>query len=208
MVVKEFRGCHGLVYAEVTTDNNAVDGGYVTGEVKALAGTAEISKTVETSAEAKYYDNKSAFVINSEGPDVVTFTISVPDDEVMADITGRVYDAEKKAFIDAPRKTRYFAVGYILGEEGSNGEDERFVWRLKGTFNIPDETSATKNDGTDSNNMSLEFTGIFTDHEFENGGGTGVKSAVKGWYVRKADGKATAEQFFSGVSTPDTTFGE
>lgn len=206
MKIKEFRGCRGLVFARVTTDNNDVDGGYTTGAVKELAGSAEISKTVETSSEAKYYDNKAALVINSEGADTVTFTISVPDDAVLAEITGRVYDETKKAFIDAPRETRYFAVGYILGEKGTE-DDERYVWRLKGTFNIPDETSATENDGTDSNNMSLTFTGIYTDHEFENGGGTGKKSAVKAWYIRGSEGTATEEQFFGAVATPDSTFG-
>lgn len=198
----EFRGCKKLVFAEVTADG--VDA-YTTGDVSPLAPVAEISKTVETSSEAHYYDNKAAIVINSEGADTVTFTIAVPDDETLAKVTGRTYDASKKMFVESERQTKYFAVGYILGESGE-GEDERFVWRYKGTFNIPDETSATKNNGTDANNMSLEFTGIYTDHEFANGKGTGVKGAAKASFIRASSNVATEEQWFAQVATPDTTF--
>ena len=201
----EFRGCRRLVYAEVTTDNNETSGGYVTGEVKTLAPVAEISKTVETSSEAHYYDNKAATIVNSEGADTVTFTIAVPPDEVLAEITGRVYDSTKKMFIDAPREQKYFAVGYILGEKG-DGDDERLVWRYKGTFNIPEETSATEDDGTSANNMSLEYTGIYTQHEFTNGGGTGVKKPAKAGYIRASSDVTTEDKWFEQVSTPDTTF--
>lgn len=201
----EFRGCRRLVYAEVTTDNNESSGGYVTGEVKTLAPVAEISKTVETSSEAHYYDNKAATIVNSEGADTVTFTIAVPPDEVLAEITGRVYDSTKKMFIDAPRKQKYFAVGYILGEKG-DGDDERLVWRYKGTFNIPEETSSTEDDGTSANNMSLEYTGIYTQHEFANGGGTGVKKPAKAGYIRASSNVTTEAKWFEQVSTPDTTF--
>lgn len=201
----EFRGCRNLVFAEVTTDDNEVSGGYVTGEVKALAPVGEISKTVETASEAKYYDNVPKIIIDSEGSDTVTFTIAVPSDEVLAEITGRVYDVAKKMYIEAPRTNKYFAVGYILGEVGEGG-DERFVWRYKGTFNIPDETSATKDNGTTSNNMSLVFTGIYTEHEFTNGGGTGVKAPAKSGYVRKS-GTVTEKDYFKQVYTPDTVAG-
>lgn len=201
----EFRGCKNLVYAEVTKDDNETTGGYVTGTVKPLAPVAEISKNVETSSEAKYYDNKAAIVIDSEGADTVTFTIAVPDDETLADIEGRTYDSQKKMFIESERKTKYFAVGYILGEKGE-GDDERYVWRYKGTFNIPDETSATEDDGTDTNNMSLEFTGIYTNHIFTNGKGTGEKGAAKAAFIRESANVATADKWFEKVSTPDTTF--
>lgn len=201
----EFRGCKNLVYAEVTKDDNETSGGYITGTVKKLAPVAEISKNVETSSEAKYYDNKAAIVIDSEGKDTVTFTIAVPDDETLADIEGRTYDSVKKMFIESERKTKYFAVGYILGEKGE-GDDERYVWRYKGTFNIPDETSATENDGTDTNNMSLVFTGIYTDHIFTNGKGTGAKGAAKAAFIRESSSVATADKWFEQVSTPDTTF--
>lgn len=205
MEVKEFRGCKNLVYAEVTKDDNETTGGYVTGTVKVLAPVAEISKTVETSSEAKYYDNKAAIVINSEGADTVTLTIAIPDDATLADITGRTYDATKKIFIDSQRVQKYFAVGYILGEKGE-GDDERYVWRYKGTFNIPDETSATENDGTDSNNMSLEFTGIYTNHIFTNGKGAGQAGAAKAAFIRESANVTTADKWFEKVSTPDTTF--
>jgi phi13 family phage major tail protein len=203
----EFRGCKRLVFAEVTKDNNesGASGGYTTGTVKVLAPVAEISKTVETSAESKYYDNKAAIVINSEGADTVSFTIAIPDDEILAEITGRTYDSAKKMFIESERETKYFAVGYILGEKGE-GDDERYVWRYKGTFNIPDETSATENDGTDSNNMTLEYTGIYTDHEFTNGKGTGVKGAAKASFIRESNNVATADEWFAAVATPDSTF--
>lgn len=198
----EFRGCKKLVYAEVLVDNA---GNYTTGEVKPLAPVAEISKSVETSSEAHYYDNKAAIIINTEGSDTVTFTCAVPDDETYAEITGRTYDSTKKMFIESQRVQKYFAVGYILGETGE-GEDERYVWRLKGTFNIPEETSETENDSTDANNLSLEFTGIYTTHEFANGKGTGVAGAAKANYIRKSSNVATESEYFSEVITPDTTF--
>lgn len=198
----EFRGCKKLCFAKVTADSESE---YTTGTVKALAPVAEISKTVETSSEAHYYDNKAAIVINSEGADTVTFTIAVPDDETLAELTGRTYDSTKKMFIESERVTNYFAVGYIIGEVGE-GDDERMVWRLKGTFNIPDETSQTENDGTDANNLSLVFTGIYTEHEFDNGKGTGVKGSAKSLYVRSSDNVATETQWFSAVATPDSTF--
>lgn len=203
----EFRGCKNLVFAEVTKDNNlsATGEGYVTGTVKQLAPVAEISKAVETSSEAHYYDNKAAIVINSEGADEVTFTIAVPTDEILAEITGRTYDSTKKMFIDSEREQKYFAVGYVLGEKG-DGDDERYVWRYKGTFNIPDETAATEDDGTSANNMELVFTGIYTEHEFANGKGSGVKGSAKASYIRESSNVATMAEWFAQVATPDTTF--
>lgn len=203
----EFRGCKGLVYAEVTKDNNGTGtgDGYVTGTVKSLAPVAEISKNVETSSESHFYDNKAAIVIDSEGEDKVSFTIAIPSDEVLAEITGRTYDATKKMFIESERKQKYFAVGYILGEKGE-GEDERYVWRYKGTFNIPDETSKTEDNGTSADNMKLDFTGVYTEHIFTNGQGTGKEGAAKAAFIRESSNVATAAQWFAQVSTPDTTF--
>lgn len=196
----EFRGCKNLVIAEITADT---EDAYTTGEVIPLAPVAEISKSVDTSSAAHYYDNKAAIIIDSEGEDTVTFTVAVPDDETMALITGRTYDSTKKMFIESERVQRYFAVGYILGEIGE-GSDERYVWRMKGTFNIPDEASKTEDNSTDASNLSLTYTGIYTSHEFANGKGTGVKGSAKANYVRSSDNKWTAAEWFDAVVTPDT----
>jgi phi13 family phage major tail protein len=198
----EFRGCKNLVFAEVTQDDAT---GYTTGEVKKLAPVAEIAKTVETSTATHYYDNRGAVIIDSEGNDTVTFTIAVPDDATYAEITGRTYDATKKMFIESQPVKKYFAVGYVLGEIGE-GEDERYVWRLKGQFNQPDESSKTDDNGTDASNLSLVYTGVYTEHEFANGKGTGKKGTAKSNFIRKSANVATEEEFFEDVVTPDTTF--
>ena len=195
----EFRGVKNLVIAEVTKDDET---GYATGSVISLAPVAEISKSVETSSAAHYYDNKAAIIINSEGEDTVTFTIAVPDDETFALITGRTFNSHNNTYIESERVQRYFAVGYVLGEVGE-GEDERYVWRYKGTFNIPDETSATVDNGTDANNLSLVFTGIYTNFEFENGKGAGVAGSAKAMFIRKSTSSMDAAIWFARVTTPD-----
>ena len=197
----EFRGCKNLVFAEVTKDDET---GYTTGTVESLAPVGEIAKTVEFSSATHFYDNKGLVIIDAEGIDTVTFTISVPDPATFAKLTGRTYDSAKKMFIESKRKQKYFAVGYIIGEIGE-GEDERFVWRLKGTFNLPDESSKTEDNGTDASNLSLVYTGVFTEHEFENGQGTGVKGSAKANFIRKSDNVTTASAYFAQVVTPDTT---
>lgn len=192
--VFEFRGVDNLVYAEVLTDNEESDG-YTTGEVKMLSAVAEIGKTTETSSEAKYYNNMPMLVINSEGADTITLTVAALELEVLSEITGKTFNKETGALIDGERKNKYFAIGYR-----TKGTDNayRYVWRLKGTFNIPDETVATESSGTDSNNQELSFTGIYTTHKFTNGG------AAKGVVIDTRYDKADLSSFFSTVTTPDT----
>ena len=197
----EFRGCKNLVFAEVTKDDST---GYTTGNVKSLAPVAEISKTVETSNAIHYYDNKGVIVISAEGADTVTFTIAVPDLATYAELTGRTYDSAKKMFIESERTHKYFAVGYILGEIGE-GQDERYVWRLKGEFTPPDEGSKTEDNGTDASNLSLVYNGVYTEHSFTNGKGTGVAGSAKAVSVMKSANVTTESAFFAQVVTPDTT---
>lgn len=193
--VFEFRGVDNLVYAEVLTDTKDPEG-YTTGEVKMLAPVAEIGKTTETSSEAKYYDNKPLLTVDSEGADTITITCAPPTLEVQADITGKTFDPETGMMIDGERTKKYFAVGYRT--KGTDGK-YRYVWRLKGSFGIPDETNATENDGTDTNNTQLTFTGISTTHKFAKDGKT-AKAVV----VDERYGKVDFSTFFDTVQTPDT----
>lgn len=194
--VDEFRGTDHLVYAEVLTDNNVEGEGYTTGTVDILAPVAEISKTVETASDTKYYDNKPALTINAEGADTITLTVPALPLKVLASITGKVYDTTTGAFMDGQATPKYFALGYRLRlTDGTY----RYIWRYKGSFAIPDETAATEDAGTDSNNQKLTYTGIMTMHSFTKSG-TSEKALV----VDERDGLADLSTFFDTVTTCDT----
>lgn len=191
--VVEYRGVDNLVAAEVTNDGDA----YETGEVFPVAPVAEISKTTETGSETKYYDNLPALVINSEGSDEIELTVALPDLATYAKLVGKEIDATTGAMIDGEREPKYYALGYRFKKTDGT---YRYVWRLKGMFGIPDETSATEDDGTNSNNMELVYTGISTSHKF-----TKSKKPAKAVVIDDTPtSKADISAFFTAVTTPDT----
>lgn len=192
--IEEYRGVEGLVAAEVTSDTSEA---YETGDVFPIAGVAEISKTSEGSSESHYYDNKPAIVITSEGADTINISASAIPLDVLGKITGQVYDETTGALIEGERETKYFAIGYIT--EKTNG-DKVYVWRYKGTFNNPDQTNSTKNDGTDANGQELVYTNITTTHKFAKNKNKGAKALN----VDLGKELANVEKFFETVTTPDT----
>lgn len=195
--IVEYRGVEGLVAAEVTNDDNNT--GYVTGQVFAIAGVAEISKTTDSSNEVHYYDNIPAVVVSNTSSDTVTISVSAIPFDVLAMITGQNYDETTGALIEGPRDLKYFALGYKTKK--TNG-DEVFVWRYKGTFNIPDQTNSTENDSTDANGQELTYTGISTTHKFTKTG-----KVAKALVVDTSKGLADVSDFFENVTTPDTLTG-
>lgn len=197
--IYEYRGVCDLVYAEVTKDNNSTEQGegYVTGTVKSLAGVAEIGKTTDSTNEAHYYDNIPAVVVQSTGADTITISTSAIPLDVLADITGQGYDPLTGTFTEQERTQKYFAIGYKTQDTDGS---EYYVWRLKGTFAVPDQTNTTKNDGTDANGQELEFTGISTTHKF-----TKTSAPAKAVTVNTGlDLIASKADFFNSVQTPDT----
>lgn len=193
--IVEYRGVEGLVCAEVLSDDNGADG-YTVGDVFAIAGVAEISKTTDSSDEAHFYDNMPAVVISNTASDEITISASAIPMDVLATITGQDYDETTGALIEGPRVPKYFAIGYITKK--TNG-DLIYCWRLKGRFNLPDQTNVTEDDGTDANGQELVYTGISTTHKFSNTG-KGAKALV----VDVSKGLANVTNFFSTVTTPDT----
>ncbi|MBD5142998.1 MAG: hypothetical protein HDT22_05215 [Ruminococcus sp.] len=194
--VVEFRGCDNLVIAEVTSDSSA---GYTVGEVKELAPVAEISKKVETSTAKKYYDNVAKITIRSEGSDEITLTVPALNLSMLGWISGKDIDEDTGAFLDTPAVERKFALGYrIKLTDGTY----RYVWRLKGTFSIPDETSNTEDDGTDSSNQQLTYSGDRTIFKF-----TRNQKRAKAVVLDERDGKCDFDTFFDTVKTPDSIYG-
>ena len=193
MKIYEYRGVSGLVYAPVTQDDSE---GFVTGAVKPLAGVAEISKSTESSNEAHYYDNLPAVVVSSTGSDEITISASAIPFDVLAEITGQYYDSNTGMFVEKERTPGYFAIGY---QTKTTDGDVMYVWRLKGTFNIPDQTNATENDGTDANGQEITYTGISTTHKF-----TKTNSPAKAIVVDTNVNPVNESTFFGSVQTPDS----
>ena len=191
--IVEYRGVEGLVAAKVLTDDD--DNGYTTGPVFAVAGVAEVSKTTDSSNEAHYYDNIPAVVIASTSADTITISASAIPLDVLAEITGQNYDSTLAAFIEGERDFNYFAIGYKTKK--TNG-DEVYVWRYKGTFNVPDQTNSTENNGTDANGQQIVYTGISTTHKFTKTG-----KGAKAINVDERKGHADVSEFFDNVTTPD-----
>lgn len=203
--IVEYRGVEGLVAAEVLVDDNGTNTagegetpnhGYVTGPVFAIAGVAEISKSVDSNNEAHYYDNLPAVVISSTSADEITINTSAIPLDVLAMITGQVYKESLGAMIEGQRKPRYFALGYKTKK--TNGA-EMYVWRYKGMFNVPGEDNNTEDDGTDANGQELIYTGVATTHKFTENENKGAKAM----YVDTSKKLADVSTFFDAVTDPD-----
>ena len=192
--IEEYRGIRGLVAAKILKDDSTT---FECDTPFPVAGVAELSRTTETSSEPHYYDNVPAIVVNSTGSDEVTISASAIPFDVLAKITGQIYDEATGMFVEGERTNDYFAIGYITKKLDGT---EIFVWRLKGTFNIPDSTHVTENDGTDANGQEIVFTGINTTHKF-----TKTSKTAKAINVDTSVNKTVKEDtFFATVQTPDT----
>ena len=191
MQVFKFRGIDNCKIAKLKSDGTTLE----YDEIIDLFPIGEVGKTTASDSATDYADNKAMLIINSEGADEITLTGFGISLENLALITGKKFDKDKGVFIDSMREVNYFAL--IYREKLTNGK-YRYVVRYKGTFGIPDEGSATENDGTDSMGQTLNFTGIFTEHEFTNGG------SAKGLVIDTQYEGADPSKFFEEIITPDT----
>ena len=199
--VFEFRGVDKLYYARILQDYAA---GFICDTPKRLSPVAEIAKSTDSSNEAHYYDNKPLIVVASESADSIVITMAPPELSVLADITGKGFDNTTGMMIDGPRANDYFAIMYRT--KGTDGA-YRYVSRLKGTFNIPEEDNATENDGTDTTNTQITFTGIMTEHEFAKGvykNGSWQAGSAKGVVVDERYGLVDFDDWFNAIQTPDS----
>lgn len=188
----EYMGFDNLVAAEITEDT--IDA-YTPGEVFKLAPAGEIKKSTERNQAARPYDNGTYFLIKSEGDDTVELVVPVLPLDIEAKILGSEYNETTGTMKnDGAPKTKYFALGYrLLCLDGTY----RYVWRHKGAFTKGDEEAKSKQ-GTDSNNITLTFTGITTIHKFEKTG-----KVSKDIVADERDGLLNYDQWFAQVVTPD-----
>lgn len=189
----DWRGIRGLVAAEILTETETE---ITYGEPFRVCGVATLTKTTETASAKKYYDNVPAIVIQATGGDEVNVEGSAIPEHVLAKLTGEYYDEATGMYVEGEPETKYFALGYIT-EDTDN--EERYIWRLKGTFSYPDSKHITKDDGTDSNGSSLVYAGVNTLTKFTKTGKTAKAVNVKASKYTKGE-----TDFFKTVQTPDT----
>ena len=196
----EFRGVDKFHFAEVLQDDAA---GFRCGTPIHIP-VQEVGKSTDSSSEAHYYDNKAMIVVNSESADTIVLTIAPPDLKTLSTLTGKSFDEETGMMVESPRQNKYYAITYRT--KGTDG-GYRYVVRMKGQFNIPDETNHTEDDSTDTNNTQITFTGIYTEYEFDKGiykDGVWEKSGAKGIVVDERYGLADVSHFFDAIQTPDS----
>lgn len=196
MKFEEYRGVKNLVVAELTeTVNERGETVATYGDVIRLAGVQAVSGEVSESSETHYYDDMAAIVVDSEGADTYTLTVSVVEKKTRALIEGTTYDEATGALIGTQKKKKYFALGYIA--DTVSGVEE-YNWIYKGKFTGGNKTHNTKNDGTDATNMEYTYTSIQTAVKFAKAGNKPCK-----YLSVDNDGKANLDTFFDKVTTPD-----
>ncbi len=194
--VVEYQNCKSLVMAEITQDDASA---YTTGAVEELAPVAEIDKNTATNAAPKYYDGQPKLIVKSEANDEVTLTVPILALTKLATAAGKYRDPTTGILMDDGKPgVKYFALGYKL--EFTDGT-YRYIWRLKGSFKMENESAKQIADGTDTTNQQITFIGIVTTHEFTYPDGK-VKGA-KAMIVDERDELWDVSDWFSTVKTPD-----
>lgn len=156
MNYNEYRGVRGLVVAEVTKDDSS---GYATEEWEELSGVQAVAVAKNESSETHYYDNLAAIVVDAEGADELTLTVSILANKTRAKIDGVEYEETQDMLVNTPKQKKYFALGYI-GEKTDGTEEFNILY--KGKFSGGAETHNTKDDGTEATNVEYTFTAVHT----------------------------------------------
>jgi phi13 family phage major tail protein len=156
MEYNEYRGIRSLVFAEVTKDDTD---SYEVEAWEELSGVQAVAVAKNESSESHFYDNAARIVIDAEGADELTLTVSVLANKTRAKLDGVEYDEATDMIINTPKKRKYFALGYI-GEKTDGTEEFNIFY--KGKFSGGGETHNTKDDGTEATNVEYTFTGVHT----------------------------------------------
>lgn len=163
-----------LYIAEVTQDDA---NGYVADTPEFFAPAAEASQEPTTNSETQYADNQPYDVMISEGETKITLTVTNLPNEMLAKITGAVFDAASGRVFDDGGTPPYIALSFRSMK--SNGSQKYYQY-LKGTFESPKEDAASKTDTPDPKTVQLVYTAIKTVYKFDLGSRTNSAKRVTG----------------------------
>jgi phi13 family phage major tail protein len=188
-------GLDSLYIAEVTQDDA---NGYVADTPEYFAPAAEASQEPATSFEVQYADDQPYDVMSAEGPTKITLSVTNIPAEMLAKITGNVFDASTGRVFDHGAIAPYMAL--MFRSLKSNGK-YRYYSYLKGQFTMPKEETTTKGEKPEPKVMQLEYTAIRTVYSFDLGS---INGTVKRVYGDEDTTNFSATGWYSQIQTPTT----
>lgn len=193
----DFVGVSDVHFWKVTKDDATA---YEAGEVKVLSRTAEISQTTEQAQNVVYYSNVAAYAINSRGATTLSAVLEGLKLKVLAELLGAEINAETGAIYDSGEaKDLAFGISFradYVGEEGA-----KYYSFPKVAISIPDESTKTKDAGTDTLNQTVTITAVSTIHKFET---TGEPCKVVQCDTENSGELLDLTKFFDEAITPDS----
>lgn len=191
-------GLDSLYVAEVTADTLAA---YTAGTPEYFAPAAEASQEPSTNIETQYADDLPYDTVIAEGETKITLTVTGIPLEMLALITGKVFDsASGRMWDNAGGVAPYFALSFR--SQKSNGS-YRYYQYLKGRFDMPANEAATKSDSPDIKTQEIVYTALQTTHKFDVG--LTDDESVKRIVGDEDTTNFSATGWFSQVQTPETT---
>ena len=158
------RGLKDVFVAKILQDD---DTAYLTDTPRYLMPAGEMTRQPEASSENKWFDDGIFSTVGSEGATAINLTGASLRTQEIAELLGKDIDSTTGAVIDDGNyHETYWAYGGTA--EGQDGSEEKF-WFGKGSFTAPEKADKTIDDSTDTNDMTLVFNAIKTNHKFNNG---------------------------------------
>lgn len=197
----EYKSRVGLkdLYVALVTQDDA--NGYTAGTPEKFAPAAMASVAPAANKETQYMDDQPFDVMQAEGETEIQLTVSEIPAEMLAYVTGDVFDAATGRVFDRadPTQASEFALGFR--SKKSNGS-YRYYWFLKGKFTKPSEEHETQGDTPAPKTPQITFTAVKTTYaSFDLDGGTTYDGAKRVF----GDDDTTnfdATGWFTAVQTP------
>jgi len=189
-------GLDSIYVADVTVDSDSV---YTPGTPEKLAPAAELSMKPVTSQETQYADDQSFDIFSSQGETDMEITLTAVPSEMLAKLTGAVFNAASGRVYDDAGTPPWMALGFR--SQKSNGK-YRYYWFQKVQFSAPEEGASTKADKATPKNIKLVCKAIKTTYKWNLGPRT---NSIKRLYADEDTDNVNASGWFSQVQVPGTT---
>ena len=187
-------GLKDVYIAEVLQDDIEA---YLAGTPEYFAPSVEASQATAVNRETQYADDQAFETMSSEGETTINLTVTGIPIEMLAKITGRVFDAASGRLFDNVGTPPYFAM--MFRSLKSNGK-YRYYSFLKGRFDMPSEDYATQTATPEAKTIQITFTAVKTAHAFALGGS--LSDSVKRVMGDEDTTNFSAAGWFSQVQTP------